>query len=98
MYELLNLTVFLLSRDIMKNGGNALDAVVSTAFCLGVLNLHAGGVGAGGYLTFYNRSNAGSTDATITAAIDAQVVAPASATDSMFSGSSDERARKGEAD
>ncbi|XP_038059139.1 glutathione hydrolase 1 proenzyme-like isoform X2 [Patiria miniata] len=72
-------------RDLMLNGGNALDAAIGTSFCVGVLNLHVGGVGGGGYLTFYNKTGT-VAGAIKTVAVDGQVVAPSSASMDMFSG------------
>ena len=74
----------------MINGGNAIDAAISTTFCVSVVNLHVGGLGGGGFLTFYNK-----TDSAVTV-IDAQVVAPSYATANMFEGNLD-AAVKGEA-
>ncbi|XP_022101076.1 gamma-glutamyltranspeptidase 1-like isoform X2 [Acanthaster planci] len=71
-------------RDLMKNGGNALDAAIGTAFCVGVLNLHVGGVGGGGYLTFYNKSSVNVENGVTTVAINGHAVAPAGASEDMF--------------
>lgn len=35
----------LVGTDIMKSGGNAVDAAVAAVFCLGVVNFHVTGLG-----------------------------------------------------
>ncbi|KAF9647325.1 gamma-glutamyltranspeptidase [Thelephora ganbajun] len=36
--------------DVMKNGGNAVDAAVAATFCTGVVNMFSSGIGGGGFM------------------------------------------------
>jgi len=66
-------------RDILKNGGNAIDAAVATAFALAVTWPSAGNIGGGGFLVYYGN------DGTATA-IDFREKAPLAASEDMYLG------------
>jgi gamma-glutamyltranspeptidase/glutathione hydrolase len=63
--------------DIMKAGGNAIDAAVATAFAIGVVEPNASGIGGEGMIVLYR------ADKKWTVAIDYRSAAPAGA---KFSG------------
>jgi gamma-glutamyltranspeptidase/glutathione hydrolase len=67
--------------DILKKGGNAVDAAVATGFALGVLEPNASGLGGGGFMIIKleNMDEA--------AVIDFRETAPKAATANMFLGS-----------
>ena len=42
-------------RDVLKQGGSAVDAAVAVEFCLGVVLCHNTGVGGGGFALVFNK-------------------------------------------
>lgn len=65
-------------RDILKKGGNVVDAAVATGFALAVTHPQAGNIGGGGFMLI---KLAGREDVI---AIDFREMAPAAATRDMF--------------
>lgn len=63
--------------DILKKGGNAIDATVATAFALAVTHPTAGNIGGGGFLVFMDSSGIATT-------IDFREKAPIKASPTMF--------------
>jgi len=64
-------------RDILKKGGNAIDAAVATAFALAVTWPSAGNIGGGGFLVFMNENGETTT-------IDFREKAPLAASEDMY--------------
>ncbi|XP_070544227.1 uncharacterized protein [Ptychodera flava] len=62
---------------ILKAGGNAIDATITTQLCLGVVNAHASGIGGGGYMLIRK------SDGTV-ACLDFRETAPQAASCKMF--------------
>jgi gamma-glutamyltranspeptidase/glutathione hydrolase len=63
---------------VMKDGGNAIDAAVATAFALAVTHPVAGNIGGGGFLVFRSASGEAAV------AYDFREVAPSRSTPTMF--------------
>lgn len=63
--------------DILKQGGNAIDAAVATAFALAVTHPTAGNIGGGGFLVFMDSAGNATT-------IDFREKAPLKASPDMF--------------
>ena len=65
-------------REVLRAGGNAVDAAVATAFALAVTHPAAGNLGGGGFLVAYL------ADRREVVTIDFREAAPASATERMY--------------
>ena len=68
--------------QVMKRGGNAIDAAVAVAFALAVAYPESGNLGGGGFLVYYEAA----TQSVWT--LDFREVAPGAATRDMYSGKS----------
>ncbi|KAF8386171.1 hypothetical protein PRIPAC_75313 [Pristionchus pacificus] len=65
-------------RDVMMQGGNAVEATIASLLCIGVVNPQSSGLGGGFLMTLFNKT----TGRCIT--IDARETAPAAATQDMY--------------
>ncbi|MDZ7644627.1 MAG: gamma-glutamyltransferase [Woeseiaceae bacterium] len=63
--------------DVLKDGGNAIDAAVATAFAMAVTWPSAGNIGGGGFLVYYGADGTRTT-------FDFREKAPLAATETMY--------------
>ncbi|KAF4972559.1 hypothetical protein FSARC_906 [Fusarium sarcochroum] len=68
-----------IGRDLLARGGNAVDAMIGTTFCVGVIGMYHSGIGGGGFMLV--RDKEGNYEA-----IDFRESAPAAAYEDMYQG------------
>ncbi|MGP3637038.1 gamma-glutamyltransferase [Streptomyces sp. 24-1644] len=64
--------------EVLRNGGNAVDAAVATAAALGVTEPYSAGIGGGGYFVYYDAARR------TVQTVDGRETAPRSADSSLF--------------
>ncbi|KAF9244887.1 gamma-glutamyltranspeptidase [Melanogaster broomeanus] len=69
--------------DILKEGGNAVDAAISAALCVGVVNMFSSGIGGGGFMTVRVPPST-PTEASGVYTIDFRETAPALSNKTMY--------------
>ncbi|VDO78004.1 unnamed protein product [Haemonchus placei] len=67
-----------IGRDVLIDGGNAVDSMIATLLCIGVVNPQSSGLGGGFLMTLYNASTGRCQT------INARESAPLAATEDMF--------------
>lgn len=73
-----SLTCSQIGTNTLINGGNAVDAAIAVALCLGVVSPFASGIGGGGFMLIHNATTKTQTF------LDFREVAPLAATPDMF--------------
>ena len=68
--------------DVIEDGGNAVDALVATVLCIGVVGMYHSGIGGGGFMIV--RGSNGSYEF-----IDFRETAPAAAFEEMYKNNTD---------
>jgi len=71
-----------IGTSLLQQGGNAVDALVGTVFCIGVVGMYHSGIGGGGFMIVRGRN--GSYEQ-----IDFRETAPAAAFQDMYNNNTD---------
>ncbi|KAH9485370.1 Glutathione hydrolase proenzyme 1 [Psilocybe cubensis] len=69
--------------DVLKEGGNAVDAAIAATFCTGVVNMFSSGIGGGGFMTVRIPPNNASSRSEVYT-IDFRETAPALSNSTMY--------------
>jgi len=80
-----------IGRDILTQGGSAVDSAIASMLCLGVMNAHSTGIGGGGFMMVYIRDKKKAT------VIDFRESAPKAAGKDLFGGDPEMGIRGGKA-
>lgn len=75
----------IIGKDVLREGGHAIDASVAVAFCLGVVSPASSGIGGGAFMLV--RSADGKTQA-----FDMRETAPRKASENMYAGNTTQKA------
>ncbi|XP_070571963.1 glutathione hydrolase 1 proenzyme-like [Ptychodera flava] len=65
-------------RDVLQDGGSAVDAAISSMLCIGVVHCDSAGIGGGFFMTVYSKESGEKL------VIDARETAPSQANQTMF--------------
>ena len=71
-----------IGTQLLQDGGNAVDALVGTVFCIGVVGMYHSGIGGGGFMIV--RASNGTYEF-----IDFRETAPAAAFEDMYTNNTD---------
>lgn len=71
-----------IGTQLLQDGGNAVDAMVGTVFCVGVIGMYHSGIGGGGFLVL--RTPEGEYET-----VDFRETAPAASSEDMYKDNED---------
>ncbi|KAM0344540.1 hypothetical protein ACHAPU_007520 [Fusarium lateritium] len=81
--------------NILRDGGNAADAMVATTFCVGTIGMYHSGIGGGGFMLIHKPN--GENETAPYEFVDFRETAPAAATENMFKNNVNESISGGKA-